>query len=233
MEERFPLSGQYDRNWIDENKMGPNPLWLLEDLMENMQLKKGMRVLDMGCGKAITSIFLAKEFGVQVWANDLWINPDENALRIKEAGAEDLVFPIKAEAHSLPYSESFFDAIISIDAYHYFGTSDLYLPWYFQKLVKKGGEIGIVVPAVKKEVRNEEDIPEKLREYWDADFYTFHTSEWWANHWRKSKAVDIKLAEYIKAGREIWLNSKVDLEALAADEEQILSFVKMIGKRKQ
>ena len=29
-----------------------------------MELEPGMRVLDMGCGKAISSIFLAKEFDV-------------------------------------------------------------------------------------------------------------------------------------------------------------------------
>ena len=35
-------------------------------------LEPGMRVLDLGCGKGLSSIFLAKEFGVQVWAADLW-----------------------------------------------------------------------------------------------------------------------------------------------------------------
>jgi cyclopropane fatty-acyl-phospholipid synthase-like methyltransferase len=35
-----------------------------------MEFKPGMRVLDMGCGKALTSIFLANEFGVTVFAND-------------------------------------------------------------------------------------------------------------------------------------------------------------------
>lgn len=32
-----------------------------------------MRILDMGCGKAMSSIFLVKEFGIQVWANDPWL----------------------------------------------------------------------------------------------------------------------------------------------------------------
>ncbi len=43
--------------------MGPNVLWLTEALSQVMELKRGMRVLDMGCGKAVSSIFLAREFG--------------------------------------------------------------------------------------------------------------------------------------------------------------------------
>jgi len=37
-----------------------------------------MRVLDLGCGKALSSIFLAKEYGTQVWATDLWISATDN-----------------------------------------------------------------------------------------------------------------------------------------------------------
>ena len=36
-----------------------------------------MKILDLGCGKGLTSIFLAKEFGVQVYATDLWITAAE------------------------------------------------------------------------------------------------------------------------------------------------------------
>lgn len=63
MIKRFERSAKYDKGWIDENKMGPNPIWLMEEPCEHMKLEKGMKILDLGCGKAITSIFLAKEFG--------------------------------------------------------------------------------------------------------------------------------------------------------------------------
>ena len=42
--------------------------------------------LDLGCGKGLSSIFLAREFGVEVWAADLWIKPTENYKRFIEAG---------------------------------------------------------------------------------------------------------------------------------------------------
>ena len=89
----YPRSERYDASWIEQNWMGPNPLWLLEDLSGHMDLRPGMKVLDMGCGKGITSVFLAKEYGVTVFANDLWISATDNLRRFEDAGVADRVFP--------------------------------------------------------------------------------------------------------------------------------------------
>jgi cyclopropane fatty-acyl-phospholipid synthase-like methyltransferase len=107
----FPRSAKYDPGWVIENMMGPNAMWLTESLSQVMKLEPGMRVLDMGCGRAISAIFLAKEFDLQVWANDLWIKADDNMARVRAAGVEDQVYPVQAEAHSLPYADGFFDAV--------------------------------------------------------------------------------------------------------------------------
>ena len=64
--DEFPRSAGYDPEWVIENMMGPNVLWLTESLTQVMDLEPGMRILDMGCGRAISSIFLAKEFDLQV-----------------------------------------------------------------------------------------------------------------------------------------------------------------------
>ena len=116
-----------------------------------MDLCPGMKVLDMGCGKGITSVFLAKEYGVTVFTNDLWISAADNLSRFEEAGVADKVFPIHAEAYALPYAEGFFDAAISIDSYHYFGASESYFPDVFSKLVKPNGQFGIVVPGLRRD----------------------------------------------------------------------------------
>lgn len=92
IDEKYPLSAKYDPEWIYENKMGCQCLWLVESLSQIMTLKPGMRILDMGCGNALTSIFLAKEFGVTVFANDLWVSPTDNWKRICNEGVENLVF---------------------------------------------------------------------------------------------------------------------------------------------
>src|SRR5215467_8011943 len=88
--ERFPKSNRYDPDWILGGVSGgANPLWLTEWLAEALELRPGMRILDLGCGRAISSVFLRREFGVQVWATDLWFSAAENRQRVCDAGVED------------------------------------------------------------------------------------------------------------------------------------------------
>ncbi len=75
----YPRAASYDPWWVVENSMGPNPIWLAESLLPVLQeLPAGARILDLGCGRAITLMFLAVELGAQVWAADLWIGATEN-----------------------------------------------------------------------------------------------------------------------------------------------------------
>ncbi|MFC1949733.1 SAM-dependent methyltransferase [Chloroflexota bacterium] len=247
--EQFPLSSKYDPEWVLKNNMGPNVLWLTEWLCQEMELKPGMKVLDMGCGKALSSMFLAKEFGVQVWANDLWISAGENQQRIREAGLENQVFPIHAEARSLPYAEEFFDAIVSMDSYQYYGTDDLYLI-YFRKLVRPGGQIGIVVPGLAKDFDG--PVPEHLTRkqknggvFWADECWCFHTVSWWQYFWGRTGLVDIEAVDMLPDGWKLWLQSEnaceetgytifhSDAETLEADAGRYMAFIKMVARRKR
>ena len=185
----YPQTEKYDNQWICANWMGPNPLWLLEELCENLDFKPGMKVLDMGCGKGLTSVFLAKEYGVTVFANDLWVSATDNLRRFEEAGVGDKVYPIHAEAHALPYAEGFFDIAISIDSYEYFGTDELYFPCTYSKLVKPDGQLGIVVPGLAREF--EKGYPDTLKDLWLNEMYNFHSKDWWRHLWEKTGIVDI------------------------------------------
>src|SRR5262245_13397475 len=143
LSQRFPRASTYHPDWILAGVSGgANPLWMTEWLAETLELKPGMRVLDLGCGRALSSVFLHREFGVQVWATDLWLSAAENLQRIRDTGVEGGVFPIHADARSLPFAPEFFDAIVSIDSYFYYGTDDHYLN-YLARFVKPGGQIGI------------------------------------------------------------------------------------------
>jgi cyclopropane fatty-acyl-phospholipid synthase-like methyltransferase len=54
----FPRSSTYDPRWLMDNAMGPHVLWLAERLSQQLALTAGMRVLDLGCGRATSSVFL-------------------------------------------------------------------------------------------------------------------------------------------------------------------------------
>lgn len=246
---RYPRSNSYDVRWVIENQMGPNALWLLEWLAPALgldALRPCARVLDLGCGRAMTSVFLAREYDAQVTAADLWIKPDENARRVTEAGFADRVLPVHAEAHDLPFAEDSFDAIVSIDAYQYFGTADLYLPT-LTRLLKPGGRIGVVVPALREEPDGLEP-PAHLRPWWEPDFWCFHSAEWWRRHWTRSGVVEVETADWLDDGWRDWLlwcdviaeESPEEFhrtmarrvgEMVRLDEGRALGFVRLVGRR--
>lgn len=160
--EHFPRSSQYHPDWVLANAGGgANALWLTEWLTSEMDLRPGMNVLDLGCGRASSSIFLRREFGVQVWATDLWFSAAENIQRILDARVEDGVFPLNADARSLPFAPDFFDVILCVDSICYFGTDDLYLN-YLARFVKPGGSVGIAGAGLIREI--EGSLPDHLRD---------------------------------------------------------------------
>ena len=163
-----------------------------------------MRVLDLGCGRAMSSIFLRREFGVQVWATDLWFSPSENLQRVRDAGVEDGVFPIHADARSLPFAAEFFDAIVSIDSFIYYGTDDLYLN-YLARFVKPGGPVGIAGAGLMSEIDG--PVPAHLREWWAADMpYCLHSADWWRRHWERTGILDVEVADTLPDGWRFWLD---------------------------
>ena len=87
-------SDRYDVAFVKDNMMGPNSMKILEEMADSLHLKRGMRVLDLGCGKGLTSIFLAEEYDVCIFATDLWIDASKNYRRIQQFGLEDRIMPI-------------------------------------------------------------------------------------------------------------------------------------------
>ena len=161
-----------------------------------------MRVLDLGCGRAMSSVFLRREFGVQVWATDLWFSASENLQRIRDAGVEDGVFPIHADARSLPFAAGFFDAIVSIDSFIYYGTDDMYLN-YLARFVKPGGPVGIAGAGLMREIDG--PVPAHLREWWAEELpWCLHSAAWWRRHWERTGILDIEVADTLPDGWRFW-----------------------------
>jgi len=234
----FPRSSRYHSEWVLASASGgANSLWLTEWLTSVLNLQPGMRVLDLGCGRAASSIFLRQEFGVQVWATDLWFSASENMQRIHDAGVEDGVFPIHADARSLPFATEFFDAIVSIDSFCYYGTDDLYLN-YLATFVKIGGPIGIAGAGLAREI--EGPLPQHLRQWWTQDLWSLHSPSWWRRHWERTGIMEIDVADTMPDGWQRWLewhrviapDNELEISALEADRGHHLGYVRLVGRRR-
>lgn len=175
---RYTKTEKYDKRFVDQNMMGPNSMIMLEELTKDISFWDGMRILDLGCGRGLTSVFLAKEYGVNVFAYDLWISATDNYQRFKQMGVEDKVIPIHGDAHDFPFADGYFDGIVSIDAYHYFGSNDRYFAERLKPILKPGALVCLAFPGMKQEVHA--DIPEKMKHFWDEEsLSTWHSMEWW------------------------------------------------------
>jgi len=245
---RYPRTSKYDPAWVMANVMGPQPLWLAEWLTGAMRLEPGMRVLDLGCGTALTSVFLAREFGVHVTAADLWIGPGDNWRRVREAGTgAGTVMPLRVEAHELPFADGYFDAVVSVDAYHYFGTDVRYLPT-LARCVRQGGQIGMAAPATRVDL-DVEPVPEHLSAWAaDADFWTFRTAQWWRRTWQRSGAVVVEIADTMEDGWGEWLlwsqacaefgdpewtafSAQAEADTVRDDSGRVLTFTRVVASR--
>lgn len=237
MSDRFLRSNKYDPDWVIAGASGgANPLWLTEWLTSGLDLRPEMRVLDLGCGRALSSIFLRREFGVQVWATDLWFRPTENLRRILDASA-DGVYPLQADARSLPFANDFFDAIISIDSFPYYGTDEHYLN-YLARFVKPGGVVGIAGAGLMGEL--EGPIPNSLKAWWEPSMSCLHSAPWWCRHWDKTGLLDIKLADAMPDGWQLWLQwqmlvapeNDVEIHAVESDRGSCLGYIRVVGRRR-
>ena len=235
--DRFPRASRYHPDWvIGSVSGGANSLWITEWLAAAMALQSGMRVLDLGCGRAASSIFLRREFGVEVWATDLWFSASENAQRIRDAGASDGVFPIHADARALPFASNFFDAIVSIDSFPYYGTDDLYLS-YVARFLKPDGHIAIAGAGLTQDIDG--PVPEHLRAWWTPDLWSLHSAWWWRRHWERTGIVEIEVADSLPDGWRWWLDwhkavapdNEVEIRALEADRGRYLGYVRVVARR--
>jgi SAM-dependent methyltransferase len=237
--ERFLRSAKYHPDWVLAGVSGgANPLWMTEWLAEALDLRPGMRVLDLGCGRALSSVFLRREFGAQVWAVDLWFSASENLQRIRDAGVEDGVFPIHADARSLPFAPGFFDAIVSIDSFFYFGTDDLYLS-YLARFVKPNGPVGMAGAGLVQEI--EGPIPDHIKDWWAQDNpWCLHSAAWWQRHWSRTGILDVEVADTLDDGWQFWRDwqlvvapgNAVEIAALEADRGRYLGYTRAVGRRR-
>ena len=187
--EKF-MSEEKNRTFLKENMMGPNAIRLSEEMASYLTIEEDMRVLDLGCGRGLSTLYLVEEFGVNVFAADLWISPTENYERFKALGIDDKAVPILADAtKGLPFADEYFDLLFSVGAYHHFGDTEDMLPSLIP-FVKKGGYIALAIPGIKYEFG--ENVPPEMQPFWNSEVARkIHSLAWWKELWQKADGIEI------------------------------------------
>lgn len=232
------MKKEYDFEFLKENMMGPNSVRILEELSGNLDLPPGARIMDLGCGKGLTSIFLAEEFDVQVFATDLWISATENFSRFRDRGLDGRIVPIHADARELPYAEGFFDGIVCVDAYPYFGAEEGFVGKYLAPLVKKGGFIAVAAPGLQKDFEKG-FVPDELVPYWQDDI-NFYSLEWWKDLWSREDSIEVLHGRSMKCHRQAWADwlqcdnpyAIVDIDMMKAEGGKYFDTIGLIAKVK-
>ncbi|HEU5484463.1 MAG TPA: methyltransferase domain-containing protein [Microlunatus sp.] len=201
--DRYPRSNKYDPAWVLELDMGPHPLWQLEDLLPALRLRPGDRVLDLGCGRRATSVFLARELGVHVVAVDRWVAEPQLQADLHAAGVADRVDVLQADARQLPFDDAAFDAIVSIDAFEYFGTDVHFLP-HLLRALRPGGRIGVSTPALGADPYVDAPPgPVAALVGWEAA--AWHSPAWWHTHWELTGLLTDVTAVMQPGSRDDWI----------------------------
>jgi SAM-dependent methyltransferase len=144
---------------------------------------------------------------------------------------------VHADARSLPFSDEFFDVIVSLDSFYYYGTDDLYLN-YLARFVRPGGAIGIAGAGLMQEI--DSFIPKHLRDWWTNDLWCLHSAPWWRRHWERTQIMDIEIVDTMPDGCQLWLNwhrliapdNEAEIKALEADRGEYLGYVRLVGRRR-
>lgn len=236
---RYPRAAKWDATWQLENMMGTNPLWLTEELLQHLPLQPEQRVLDLGCGKGMSSMFLAKERKVNVWAADLWVSPDDTWNHARSLGLDNYVCPIRAEAHTLPFAAGFFDAVVCVDAWHLFGLGEGFIS-RVADYVADGGYIAMISPGLREEF--DHGLPTHVIPFWQQEFWSLHSPAWWRSLWSQEENLNVLHADIVPDGWKLWVQweeiardtgypyAADDIQLLRADAGQNLGFVSMVAK---
>ena len=233
---------KYKQYFTKDYLMGPNSFRLLDELIRRVPFDVHWdRTLDLGCGMALTSVFLANETSAKsVYAFDLWVNATDNLQRIRDLSLEDRIIPIHGDALDMPFAQDWFDTIVSVDSYHYFGCKEGVFADRILPFVRRNGSVLIVVPGLREEPTGE---MRTLFETWAGgdDSLCFKTVRWWKDLLEKECGdrcdISVLEAECDDEAWEDWFNTGHeygirDRDFLSRGLKEILNFALIYVRKK-
>lgn len=201
---QYIKSKKYQDKLFMDKIMGPNPIKLCEELLQDARIAPEARVMDLGSGQGVSSVFMAKEYDYIVYAADLWSEPEEHYAFFDAMGlSRDRLIPVKADALKLPFEREFFDAVVSVDSYNYFARDPAFLDEKLLPFVKSGGYIYACMPGMKRDCHDR--LPEVLLRSWNAEQLDYiHDVQWWTRLTRQCRGAEIISIHEMESNAEVW-----------------------------
>ena len=237
---KYIRSERYDTPELQAKIMGPNPVKLEEELLQNHQIPQGAVVCDLGSGQGLTSVFLAREYGFTVYAADLWSEPAENQAFFDSLGIPaGQIIPVKADATALSFARDFFDAVVSTDSYNYFGRDPAYLDDKLLPFVKPGGLIYIAIPGMKRDCHDA--LPEVLLRSWTPEQLEYmHDVAYWRRMVEQCRGAEIISVAEMESNEEVWADwlkqeneyAIGDRKAMEAGGGKYLNFIAIVLRKR-
>lgn len=232
----FDSTALFPRQFLQQTMMGPNCLRILDELAAHFSLSATDKVLDLGCGMGLTSMALAKRYGCAVTAADLWIGAEDNQARFDRFQVADRVTPVHCEARAMPFAPETFDAVISIDSYHYFGADSAFLNNHLLPVLKPGGLLAVAIPGLQHDLAA---VPDELQPFWE-DGMNFYTPTWWRQLWLQTTNLDILDTFTMSCHHKAWEDwlacdneyAKSDIPMIQAEQGRYFATLGLLAKKK-
>ncbi|MCI7746517.1 MAG: class I SAM-dependent methyltransferase, partial [Collinsella sp.] len=148
---------------------------------------------------------LAREYGFDTYAVDLWSDPVENRAFFDSLGiSRDTIHPVKADAsQGLPFEHDYFDAVVSIDSYNYYGRDPHYLGERLLPYVKQGGMLYLSIPGMVRDCHD--NLPVCLLKSWTPEQLDYmHDIAWWRAMIEPTPGVEIVSMQPMLCTDEAW-----------------------------
>lgn len=195
----------WDEAYGHGDNMAPGGLYLAAVLARSLDLTPGARVLDVGCGRGDSSLYLAERLGARVVCFDLWIGATWLQKKMEVRGRSGSVLPMDLDArHPLPLPDDSFDAVFCMQSLHTFGTD----PGVLRKLLRhlRPGGLVVVGGTCFDREPGVDGLPPVYRrtDGWSADYDAYHSPGWWREVFERTRLVEVIDSRELPDGLVMW-----------------------------
>lgn len=180
---KFFRTEKYHIDFQKTKMTGPNSMLIAEELLSTLDLRPTMTALDVACGKSLSSLLVAKEFGMRLFAVDDIVDPFENFTFYKKINMQNQIIPLKLDfSGNLPFCREYFDLILCAGSFNIIAEKIL-LKEKILPLLKKNGTLAVAMP-----ISLNDEITPLLREFFGENASTLHNIDWWKKYFESQNA---------------------------------------------